>query len=112
MRWEEIDEEPMGPGISRRVIHGKNITLARIYLDAGTTVPEHKHDNEQISYVIEGRLVFEIRGNFTEATEGEIIMIPPKAPHRVIAKEPSVVLDTFSPPRKDWIEGKDDYLRG
>ncbi len=111
MRWEEIKKESMGNGISRRVIHGENITLARIYVDAGKTVPEHSHQNEQISYILEGKLTFDIGGKISEAGEGDILVIPPGIPHKVTAREPSVVLDTFSPPRKDWIEGKDDYLR-
>lgn len=101
----------MGNGISRKVIYSKNITLARIYLDGGKTVPEHSHNSEQISYVMEGRLRFEIGGKISEAVEGDIIVIPPEIPHRVTAMEASVVMDTFSPPRKDWMDGKDDYLR-
>lgn len=111
MKWEDVPKESVGTGISRRVIHGDNITLARFYLDAGATVSEHSHNNEQISYVMEGKLIFDIDGKSTEAHAGELFKIPPGVLHKVTAMEPSVVLDTFSPPRKDWMESKDEYFR-
>lgn len=107
LRWDEIKKEPMKEGITRKVIHGKNITLARIYVDAGRTVPEHSHHNEQISYVLEGRLTFNIEGKISEAAPGDIFVIPPGTMHKVTAREPSVVLDTFSPRRDDWMKTKD-----
>ena len=111
MKWEDIEVESMGPGLSRRAIHGHNITIARIYLDAGAIVHEHSHANEQISQVLAGRLIFEVGGETREATQGDVFIIPPGVPHRVTASEKSIVLDTFSPPRNDWMEGKDDYFR-
>lgn len=106
MRWEDIRKEPVGKGLLRSVVHGRNITLARFYLDTGAIVPEHSHDNEQISYVIEGRLAFEVGGEASRVMEGNIVMIPPGTLHKVTALEPSVILDTFSPPRKDWMENR------
>jgi quercetin dioxygenase-like cupin family protein len=43
---------------------------------------------------------------------GEVLCIPPDVPHEALALEDTVDLDVFNPPRRDWIEGTDAYLRG
>jgi quercetin dioxygenase-like cupin family protein len=67
--------------------------------------------NEQISQVIEGSLNFFIDGKVLLVRAGEVLCIPPHLPHEVIALEDSVALDIFNPPRQDWIDGDDAYLR-
>lgn len=75
-------------------------------------VPEHSHFHEQISHVVEGSLLFRLEGKEVTVRAGEIMCIPPHAPHEVVALEDSVALDIFNPPRQDWISGDDAYLRG
>jgi hypothetical protein len=57
-RWDDIEYEELTPGIARRMLHGDSLTAARIYLKKGAIVPLHRHVNEQLSYVLEGRLRF------------------------------------------------------
>jgi len=86
--------------------------LARLVLKKGALVPLHEHFHEQISHVVEGALKFSIEGSEVLLRAGEILCIPPHVPHQVIALEDSVALDIFNPPRQDWIDGDDAYLRG
>ena len=110
--WIEVHEEQMSATISRQVIHGDTMTVARIRLRKGAVVPMHQHENEQISMVESGAMRFVIAGEERIARSGETITIPPHAPHLVEALEDSQALDVFSPVREDWIRGDDAYLRG
>jgi unsaturated pyranuronate lyase len=87
------------------------MTTARIYLEEGAVVPRHSHDNEQISHVLEGRLLFEFDGASFEVGADEIMEIAPNEPHRVTALENSLAMDVFAPVRGDWLSGDDAYLR-
>jgi len=110
--WTEVPEEQMSAAISRQVIHGETMTVARIRLRKGAIVPLHQHINEQISMVESGRLRFVIAGEERIAQAGMMLAIPPNAAHLVEALEDSVAVDLFSPVREDWIRGDDAYLRG
>ena len=110
--WPDIPEEQMSAAISRQVIHGETMTVARIRLRKGAVVPLHQHTNEQISMVESGLMRFVISGEERILRSGETLTIPPNAPHLVEALEDSRALDLFSPVREDWIRGDDGYLRG
>lgn len=85
--------------------------LARIILRAGCIVPLHSHDNEQITYVLEGALKFQIQDQEIIVRGGEVLVIPSQVPHSAVALEDTVDLDIFCPPRADWLGGTDSYLR-
>lgn len=110
-RWESIEHEVMSPQVARRVVHSARMTSARIYLKKGAVVPRHSHDNEQLSHVLEGRLLFELDGASFEVGPGEIMELAPNEPHRVTALEDSLAMDVFAPVRADWLSGDDAYLR-
>jgi quercetin dioxygenase-like cupin family protein len=110
--WSDVALEPMSPVISRQVIHGQTMTVARIHLRKGAVVPLHQHVNEQISMLERGRVRFVISGEERIVESGEALTIPPNAPHLVEALEDSLAVDLFSPVREDWIRGDDAYLRG
>jgi len=110
-RWDELENEQLSASISRQVIHADTMTLARISLKKGGSVPEHSHHNEQISTVERGALKFVLAGVERVVGPGEILRIPPHVPHSVEALEDSVAVDLFSPRREDWIRGDDAYLR-
>ena len=110
-RWADIEPEPLNPLITRQYVVGTNVMLARIVLKKGAQVPMHHHFHEQISHVVAGALNFTIDGKDVPVRAGEILTIPPDVPHQVIALEDSVALDIFNPPRQDWIDHDDAYLR-
>ena len=111
-RWSEITLEQMNPLFTRSVIHGDHLTLARVYLKKGCKVPLHHHDNEQMSNVLSGSLLFQIGGEERIVKAGEVVHIPSGVPHLAEALEDTECLDIFNPTREDWIRGDDAYLRG
>jgi quercetin dioxygenase-like cupin family protein len=110
-RWADMALEQMNPLTTRQYVVGTNTMLARLVLKKGAHVPLHKHMHEQISHVVEGALSFSLDEKKMTVRAGEILCIPPYLPHEVTALEDSVALDIFNPPRQDWIDGDDSYLR-
>jgi quercetin dioxygenase-like cupin family protein len=109
--WSGIPKEQLNPLIARQVIHGKQMTIGRLFLKKGAVVPDHSHHHEQVTVLESGRLRFVIDGREQELAGGQVLEIPPHAVHRVEALEDSVAMDVFSPSREDWIRGDDAYLR-
>jgi quercetin dioxygenase-like cupin family protein len=109
--WETVKKEVLNDKLARKVISGERMTTAQIFLAKDGVVPLHHHENEQISSVVTGAMRFEIEGKEIVLRAGDVLVIPPNIPHRVVALEDSQALDVFSPVRTDWLTGKDDYLR-
>src|SRR6266852_234232 len=82
-----------------------------VFLKKGAHVPLHHHHNEQVTYILEGALKFAIDGQEIVVRAGEVLCIPPHLPHEAWALEDTVDLDVFDPPREDWLNKTDDYLR-
>jgi quercetin dioxygenase-like cupin family protein len=113
-RWKEIPAEPMKGSITRRLITGDRMMIAHVYLKKGDDVPQHSHENEQITYVLEGALQFwlgEKGERELTVRAGEVLVIPSYLPHRALAVEDTLDVDVFNPPRQDWLNGTDAYLR-
>jgi len=110
--WSSVPIEDLNPLLQRHFIVGQNMMLARVLLKKGCIVPEHSHHNEQITYILEGALKFWIDGKEIIVHAGEVLTIPPHMPHKAEALVDTVDLDVFNPPREDWINKTDDYLRG
>jgi quercetin dioxygenase-like cupin family protein len=109
--WKSIALEDLNPLLQRHFIVGENIMIARVLLKKGCIVPEHSHHNEQLTYIIEGALKFWIDGKEIVVNAGEVLTIPPHMPHKAEALVDTVDLDVFNPPREDWINKSDQYLR-
>lgn len=109
--WNQVQEEQLNPLVTRRVIHTRNMTIARIRLGKHAVVPAHAHAHEQVTTLESGALRFVLDGEERILKAGEMLEIPPHAEHSVEALEDSVAMDVFSPPRDDWQRGDDAYLR-
>ena len=109
--WESVPLEVMSDMISRKVITGDKAMVAQVFLKKGAVVPEHHHESEQITYILEGALKFEIEGKVVVVRKGEVLSIPSNVPHRAVAMEDTLDLDIFSPIRIDWLTNNDAYLR-
>ncbi len=113
-RWDDMPKEQLSDSISRRFITGDKAMLAHVYLKKGAVVPRHHHENEQITYILEGALRFwigEDEGQEIVVRPGEVLHIPSNVPHKAEALEDTLDVDIFSPPRQDWIDKTDSYLR-
>jgi len=89
-RWEELPREELGPLIGRRLVTGERLMIAHVYLAEGAIVPQHAHENEQLTYILEGRLRFFLGEDGSEVVDvaaGEVLCIPPSLPHRAEALE-------------------------
>ena len=109
--WSAIAEEKMNPLLSRRVIHTEQMTIADLWIGKGAVVPLHHHVNQQVTMVKSGALRFDMGGESFIVRAGEVLVIPSHMPHSAEALEDTVDLDIFCPPRADWINGTDAYLR-
>jgi quercetin dioxygenase-like cupin family protein len=109
--WNQVKKEQMNPLFIRQVIHGKTMTVARLDIRKGCSVPEHSHHNEQISMIEQGSMRFVLAGVEKIVKAGEVLHIPANVPHSAEALEDCIAVDLFSPPREDWIRGDDAYLR-
>ncbi len=113
-RWDDMPIEDVRPDLGRRLITGKRMMIAHVYLDKDCVVPWHSHENEQLTYVLKGAMHFWLgsdNGEQIVVHEGEVLVIPPDLPHKAVALEDTLDVDIFCPPRQDWIDKTDTYLR-
>lgn len=111
--WEEVEKEQVTEDISRRLVWGERMMIAQVLLDKGSVVPKHAHENEQITYILDGALRFWIGEDGEEeivVRAGEVLYIPSNVPHKAEALEDTLDVDVFSPPRQDWLDGTDTYF--
>jgi quercetin dioxygenase-like cupin family protein len=109
--WNEMEKEVLSPTIARKIISGDKAMVAQVFLAKGAIVPEHHHESEQLTYILEGALEFHIDGKTVVVKAGEVLRIPSHMPHEAVALEDTLDLDIFSPIRHDWLAKDDAYLR-
>lgn len=115
-RWDDVAHEKVTDTIHRRLFTGERMMLAHVYLDKGAIVPTHKHENEQLTWIVSGALKFWIGEEGDPDREeivlgaGEVMYIPSNVPHKAEALEDTFDVDVFSPPRQDWLDGTDSYF--
>ena len=110
--WRAVPLEDLNPLLQRQFVVGQEIMVARVLLKKGCIVPEHSHHNEQLTYILDGALKFWIDGKQIVVNAGEVLCLPANMPHKAEAMEDTIDLDVFTPPRADWINKTDQYLRG
>jgi quercetin dioxygenase-like cupin family protein len=114
-RWDDMPKERLTDLLERRFVTGEKMMVAQVFLKKGCVVPAHVHENEQITCVLEGALRFRIGEDLSQERRlgaGEVLVTPSNLRHEATALEDTVVFDVFSPPRQDWLDGSDAYLRG
>jgi quercetin dioxygenase-like cupin family protein len=109
--WKDVEREKLNDKIDREMVVGDGLMLARVFIRKGGHVPLHHHHNEQVTYILEGALKFAIDGKEIVVKAGEVLCIPPNMPHEAWAVEDTLDLDVFTPPREDWLNKSDGYLR-
>jgi len=109
--WNTVEREKLNDLIDREMVVGDKLMLARVFLKKGAHVPLHHHHNEQVTYILEGALKFAIDGKEVVVRAGEVLCIPANMPHEAWALEDTLDLDVFDPPREDWLNKSDNYLR-
>ena len=112
-RWDDQPLDHVNATFDRRLVSGEHLTIAQVFLAKGGGAPKHQHVNEQFSYLIKGTLRFWIgdEERVVDVHSGEILHLPPDLPHRAEAQDDVFAIDVFSPPRLDWVNKTDAYLR-
>jgi len=113
-RWDDMPKEKVSDSLDRRLVTGERMMLAHVYLKKGCVVPKHQHENEQLTYILEGALHFWIGDDESQeivVRAGEVLHIPSMVWHKAEALEDTLDVDVFDPPRQDWLNKTDDYLR-
>jgi quercetin dioxygenase-like cupin family protein len=111
VNWSDVPVESLNPLLGRQFVVGERMMIARVLLKKGCVVPMHSHFNEQLTHIQSGALQFNIDGKEVIVRPGEWLVIPPDVPHSALALEDTVDIDIFTPPRQDWIDKTDQYLR-
>lgn len=114
--WSAIEPEQLNPLLTRQFVSGSEAMVSRLVLTKGCIVPRHSHPNEQISTIVSGALKFLLGEDENDLREeiiraGELLVIPGNLPHSAEALEDTVNIDIFAPPRQDWLNKTDSYLR-
>jgi quercetin dioxygenase-like cupin family protein len=110
--WNDVENEQLNPLLSRKIVTGEKCMFARVALAKGCVVPRHAHHNEQITFITEGALRFDFDDGTSHTVHaGEVLVIPGNLYHSATAIEDCVDFDIFAPPRQDWINKDDAYLR-
>lgn len=114
--FDEMKSETIGNGIQRKWFHGQLGQMTIFNLEKGAHIPWHKHPNEQITYIMSGRVkiktIIDGKEQFIEVSAGEVIVFPENIPHEFWALEKTVDLDVHVPVRQDWLSKElPDYLK-
>ena len=103
-RLVEAPEVQMARGLTRRtLVRNEALMICRFDLESGVQIPEHSHPHDQAGYVVSGRVSITVSGNTLELEPGDSYCAPSGVLHSARALEASVVVDTFSPPREDYL---------
>jgi quercetin dioxygenase-like cupin family protein len=100
----EVRASTPASGMTRRVLaRGGGMMIVEVRFAAGTLVAEHAHPHEQASYVVSGRIVVTMDGKDETLGTGDSFYVAPNVPHSVRLLEDSIVTDTFTPQRQDFL---------
>ncbi len=104
VRERDIDWKAVEEGIRMKVLsYGENLMMTMVKFKKGTTAPMHSHPHEQISYILEGKFVYRIGGEEKIMERGDSVYVPSNAKHNVTALEDGIILDVFTPIRRDFL---------
>jgi len=114
--FDEMESATIGDGIQRKWFHGQKGQMTIFNLEKGAHIPWHKHPNEQITYIMSGKVkiktIIDGKEEFVIVSGGEVIVFPENIPHEFWALEKTVDLDVHVPVRQDWLSKElPDYLQ-
>ena len=112
--WTNIPNEEVNPSMQRKIICGEKLMISRIKFKDGFRVPLHSHQNEQITQVVSGIMRFWFGAQKDQTLDlhpGDMIVIPSNLPHEALMIGDVEEIDYWAPPRQDWLDGTDNYLR-
>ena len=99
---KDVRPKEVVQGVTGYYVHGDKHSLGYVELKKGSIVPDHKHMQEQITFMLKGTLDMVIDGKPYSLTEGTYYIIRSNVTHSAVAVTDCLVIDTFSPVREDY----------
>ena len=105
VRWEEIPEEDVRPGVTRRGIGTRDVLLVMNECRPGMDLRPHSHDFDQLALIISGEAIYHVGDDHNEVGPGSVMLVPAGVEHYIepTGSEPVLNLDVFAPARKDYL---------
>lgn len=102
-RWEDMEEAELNPLVRGRVVETPQVMVARIKAPRDKTINMHRHDFDQITHMLAGRMRWQIEGEAPRIVEaGDVMLMPAGVAHGGEVLEDAEYLDVFAPPRQDF----------
>ncbi len=111
IHFNDMEEEKISDKISRRYVTGGDLSMAVFLMKKSAHIPKHKYPAEQIRYILKGSIKFKTKDATYIVEAGDVLIVPPDVLHEYWALEDTIDLQIYSPPREDWINRTDFYLR-
>lgn len=114
INWSEVPAEQVNPSMSRKIVSGEKLMVARMKFRDGFIVPLHHHMHEQVTQVLSGQMRFwfgKEKDQMMDLFPGDVVVIPSNMPHEALMIGEVEEIDTWAPPRQDWLNKTDYYLR-
>ncbi|HEX6169241.1 MAG TPA: cupin domain-containing protein [Chitinophagaceae bacterium] len=93
-------------------VEGKKVQFTWFDVPANTNFPNHKHNSEQITYVLEGELFFKSGDNVYRLAKGDCILVPGNIDHQVWTEKSSAkAIDAWSPVNKVYTANKNSLTK-
>jgi len=103
--WDGLEPIEMVPGLRFQPVLGGGLMINFVHFDPHTEAPLHWHEEEQITYVMDGEFEFTVAGETRIMRRGDAVAIPPNVPHGARTLDSSCVeIDVFHPPRRGVLE--------
>lgn len=101
---QETQATPCEPGVSRKILcYSENQMMTEVTFESGACGNAHSHPHEQISYVAAGSFAFTVGDETKTVVQSDGVYIPPNTVHGVKALEAGILVDVFTPMRKDFL---------
>ncbi len=114
INWNNVPSEEVNPSMKRKIVSGEKLMIARMNFKDGFLVPLHHHVHEQVTQVVSGKMRFWFGANKEQTMDlgpGDVVVIPSNLPHEALMMGDVEEIDIWAPPRQDWLDGSDHYLR-
>jgi len=105
VRWDEIPDEQVRPGVRRRAIGTRDVLLVMNECRPGMEVRPHSHDFDQFAVIVSGEAIYHVGDDHNEVGPGSVMLIPAGVEHHIepTGSEPVLNLDVFAPAREDYL---------
>lgn len=105
VKWDDLEPFEMVPGLTFQPVLGAGVMVNFVTFQPHTEAPVHWHDEEQVTYVMDGEFEFEVAGEVRTMRRGDAVVIPPNVPHGARTHDgPCLEIDVFHPPRQGVID--------